>query len=206
MFCKNCGHDITPSEMHCAFCANPSGFPEGMNGDSKLSVVRDAEEIVGEIVSEATISTGGSRKPAAKPNSDIGTASTDSPTVVFPAVSSTPKPKAEASSAYDDDYVLTPSADDGYDEDYDDNFDDNYDDGYDDYQRRPSGLPLTNRQIGIIAGVAAFVIMLIVVVLLLSKCGDDNNAVVGSSSDISSTSSEVTSSETSSGISSVGAV
>ena len=53
MLCKNCGHDITPSEKNCPFCGIPSGFPVGMNGDEKIPAVIDAEEILGDVISEA---------------------------------------------------------------------------------------------------------------------------------------------------------
>lgn len=52
MFCKNCGHDIDSSEKHCPFCGNPSGFPEGMNGDVAVPAVAEAKRIVGSIITD----------------------------------------------------------------------------------------------------------------------------------------------------------
>lgn len=55
MFCKNCGRDITPSESKCPFCAAPSGFPAGMNGDSPIPAVSDAEQIIGTAAADALL-------------------------------------------------------------------------------------------------------------------------------------------------------
>lgn len=55
MFCKNCGRDITPSESKCPFCAAPSGFPAGMNGDIPIPAVSDAESIIGTAAADALL-------------------------------------------------------------------------------------------------------------------------------------------------------
>ncbi len=58
MFCKNCGHDIAPTERHCPFCNKVSGFPEAMTGDSELLVVSQAVDIVGEIAGGSSANRG----------------------------------------------------------------------------------------------------------------------------------------------------
>ena len=200
MLCKNCGHDITPSEKHCPFCGMNSGFPVGMTGDEKIPAVIDAEDILGDVISEAAAPvaapTPAPEKPvqneaeifdqlndAAEDNgtvayvpSDEAPKTTDSPTVVFGAVT---------------DQTVAP---DRYDEDYAEEFDDDYsynnvvaptdEPDYDDYDEgyapTRGGLTLTNTQIGLISGVAAFIILLVIVILLFTQCGGGNDNDVSS--------------------------
>ncbi|MBQ2420058.1 MAG: hypothetical protein II284_01520 [Clostridia bacterium] len=201
MLCKNCGHDITPSEKHCPFCGMESGFPVGMTGDEKIPAVIDAEEILGDVISEAAAPvaapTPAPEKPvqneaeifdqlndAAEDNgtvayvpSDATTKSVDSPTVVFGAVSeqaaaSTDRYDEDYAEEFDDDYsynnVVAPTDEPDYDD---------YDEGY---APTRGGLTLTNTQIGLISGVAAFIILLIIVILLFTQCGGGNDNDVSS--------------------------
>ena len=198
MLCKNCGHDITPSEKHCPFCGMNSGFPVGMTGDEKIPAVIDAEEILGDVISEAAAPvaapTPAPKKPvqneaeifdqlndAAEDNgtvayvpSDATKKSADSPTVVFGAVSeqaaaSTDRYDEDYAEEFDDDYsynnVVAPTDEPDYDD---------YDEGY---ATTRGGLTLTNTQIGLISGVAAFIILLVIVILLFTQCGGNDNDV-----------------------------
>ena len=193
MFCKNCGHNIAPSEQICPFCAEKSGFPKGMVGDEELLAVREAKAIVGD-VSFGADSYG------------------------KPAVSSAPRKREErafadeqATTIFSIDEVNaalnTPTTADEYDE-YDD-----YDDEYYDNKKPP--FPFTNSQIMIIGG-GALIVLVLIIILLLSKCGGDDTSGTptskenetsfvssevidaGSSSSGSSTTSSDTSSATSS--------
>ena len=201
MLCKNCGHDITPSEKHCPFCGMESGFPVGMTGDEKIPSAIDAEEILGDVISEAAAPvaapTPAPEKPvqneaeifdqlndAAEDNgtvayvpSDATKKSADSPTVVFSAVSeqaaaSTDRYDEDYAEEFDDDYsynnVVAPTDEPDYDD---------YDEGY---ATTRGGLTLTNTQIGLISGVAAFIILLIIVILLFTQCGGGNDNDVSS--------------------------
>ena len=201
MLCKNCGHDITPSEKHCPFCGMNSGFPVGMTGDEKIPSAIDAEEILGDVISEAAAPvaapTPAPEKPvqneaeifdqlndAAEDNgtvayvpSDATKKSADSPTVVFGAVSeqaaaSTDRYDEDYAEEFDDDYsynnVVAPTDEPDYDD---------YDEGY---APTRGGLTLTNTQIGLISGVAAFIILLIIVILLFTQCGGGNDNDVSS--------------------------
>ena len=206
MLCKNCGHDITPSEKHCPFCGMNSGFPVGMTGDEKIPAVIDAEEILGDVISEAAAPvaapTPAPKKPvqneaeifdqlndaaednAAEDNgtvayvpSDATKKSADSPTVVFGAVSeqaaaSTDRYDEDYAEEFDDDYSYNNVAAPTDEPDYDD-----YDEGY---APTRGGLTLTNTQIGLISGVAAFIILLIIVILLFTQCGGGNDNDVSS--------------------------
>ena len=196
MLCKNCGHDITPSEKHCPFCGMESGFPVGMTGDEKIPAVIDAEEILGDVISDvaAGAPVAAPEKPvqneaeifdqlndAAEDNgtvayvpSDATKKSADSPTVVFSAVS---EQAAASTDRYDEDYAEELDDDYSYNNvvaptdepDYDD-----YDEGY---ATTRGGLTLTNTQIGLISGVAAFIILLVIVILLFTQCGGNDNDV-----------------------------
>lgn len=201
MLCKNCGHDITPSEKHCPFCGMESGFPVGMTGDEKIPSAIDAEEILGDVISEAAAPvaapTPAPEKPvqneaeifdqlndAAEDNgtvayapSDATKKSADSPTVVFGAVSeqaaaSTDRYDEDYAEEFDDDYsynnVVAPTDEPDYDD---------YDEGY---APTRGGLTLTNTQIGLISGVAAFIILLVIVILLFTQCGGGNDNDVSS--------------------------
>ena len=199
MLCKNCGHDITPSEKHCPFCGMNSGFPVGMTGDEKIPAVIDAEEILGDVISDvaAGAPVAAPKKPvqneaeifdqlndAAEDNgtvayvpSDATKKSADSPTVVFGAVSeqaaaSTDRYDEDYAEEFDDDYsynnVVAPTDEPDYDD---------YDEGY---ATTRGGLTLTNTQIGLISGVAAFIILLIIVILLFTQCGGGNDNDVSS--------------------------
>lgn len=197
MLCKNCGHDITPSEKHCPFCGMNSGFPVGMTGDEKIPAVIDAEEILGDVISEAAAPvaapTPAPKKPVTnepavydQPDDDSTVAyvptneapkTTDSPTVVFGAVSeqaaaSTDRYDEDYAEEFDDDYsynnVVAPTDEPDYDD---------YDDGY---ATTRGGLTLTNTQIGLISGVAAFIILLVIVILLFTQCGGGNDNDVSS--------------------------
>ncbi|MBQ1283879.1 MAG: hypothetical protein IIY18_02635, partial [Clostridia bacterium] len=174
MLCKNCGHDITPSEKHCPFCGMESGFPVGMTGDEKIPAVIDAEEILGDVISEAAAPVAAPTPAPEKPvqneaeifdqlndaAEDNGTVAyvptneapktTDSPTVVFGAVSehaaaSTDRYDEDYAEEFDDDYsynnVVAPTDEPDYDD---------YDEGY---ATTRGGLTLTNTQIGLISGV-----------------------------------------------------
>ncbi len=210
MLCKNCGHDITPSEKNCPFCGIPSGFPVGMNGDEKIPAVIDAEEILGDVISEAAapVRAAAPKKPVTnepavydQPDDDGTVAfvptneapkTTDSPTVVFGAVTDQ---TVAPDDGFDDDYsydnVVTPSEE----PDYDDRYDRNYGEAY---APKRGGLTLTNTQIGLISGVAAFIILLIIVILMFSKCGGGNDNDVSSDNLGSSSSNVATSSDISS--------
>ena len=203
MLCKNCGHDITPSEKHCPFCGMNSGFPVGMTGDEKIPAVIDAEEILGEVISDVAAGapvaapTPAPEKPVqneaeifdqlndfAEDNgtvayvpSDATKKSADSPTVVFGAVSeqaaaSTDRYDEDYAEEFDDDYsynnVVAPTDEPDYDD---------YDEGY---APTRGGLTLTNTQIGLISGVAAFIILLVIVILLFTQCGGGNDNDVSS--------------------------
>ncbi|MBQ5598001.1 MAG: hypothetical protein IIU66_05905 [Clostridia bacterium] len=199
MLCKNCGHDITPSEKHCPFCGMNSGFPVGMTGDEKIPSAIDAEEILGDVISDvaAGAPVAAPEKPvqneaeifdqlndAAEDNgtvayvpSDATKKSVDSPTVVFGAVSeqaaaSTDRYDEDYAEEFDDDYsynnVVAPTDEPDYDD---------YDEGY---ATTRGGLTLTNTQIGLISGVAAFIILLIIVILLFTQCGGGNDNDVSS--------------------------
>ncbi|MBQ5902146.1 MAG: hypothetical protein IIW83_02725 [Clostridia bacterium] len=199
MLCKNCGHDITPSEKHCPFCGMNSGFPVGMTGDEKIPSAIDAEEILGDVISDVAAGA-----PVAAPKNpvqneaeifdqlndaaeDNGTVAyvptneapktTDSPTVVFGAVSehaaaSTDRYDEDYAEEFDDDYsynnVVAPTDEPDYDD---------YDEGY---ATTRGGLTLTNTQIGLISGVAAFIILLVIVILLFTQCGGGNDNDVSS--------------------------
>ena len=194
MLCKNCGHDITPSEKHCPFCGMESGFPVGMTGDEKIPSAIDAEEILGDVISEAAAPVAAPKKPvqneaeifdqlndAAEDDgtvayvpSDATKKSADSPTVVFSAVSeqaaaSTDRYDEDYAEEFDDDYsynnVVAPTDEPDYDD---------YDEGY---APTRGGLTLTNTQIGLISGVAAFIILLVIVILLFTQCGGNDNDV-----------------------------
>ena len=210
MLCKNCGHDITPSEKNCPFCGIPSGFPVGMNGDEKIPAVIDAEEILGDVISEAAapVRAAAPKKPVTNEPAvydqpdDNGTVAyvptneapktTDSPTVVFGAVTDQ---TVAPDDGFDDDYsydnVVTPSEE----PDYDDRYDRNYGEAY---APKRGGLTLTNTQIGLVSGVAAFIILLIIVILMFSKCGGGNDNDVSSDNLGSSSSNVATSSDISS--------
>ena len=201
MLCKNCGHDITPSEKHCPFCGMNSGFPVGMTGDEKIPAVIDAEEILGDVISEAAAPVAAPTPAPEKPvqneaeifdqlndfaedngtvayvPSDATKKSADSPTVVFGAVSeqaaaSTDRYDEDYAEEFDDDYsynnVVAPTDEPDYDD---------YDEGY---APTRGGLTLTNTQIGLISGVAAFIILLIIVILLFTQCGGGNDNDVSS--------------------------
>ena len=199
MLCKNCGHDITPSEKHCPFCGMNSGFPVGMTGDEKIPSAIDAEEILGDVISDvaAGAPVAAPKKPvqneaeifdqlndAAEDNgtvayvpSDATKKSVDSPTVVFGAVSeqaaaSTDRYDEDYAEEFDDDYsynnVVAPTDEPDYDD---------YDEGY---APTRGGLTLTNTQIGLISGVAAFIILLVIVILLFTQCGGGNDNDVSS--------------------------
>ena len=201
MLCKNCGHDITPSEKHCPFCGMESGFPVGMTGDEKIPAVIDAEEILGDVISEAAAPVAAPTPAPEKPvqneaeifdqlndfaedngtvayvPSDATKKSADSPTVVFGAVSeqaaaSTDRYDEDYAEEFDDDYsynnVVAPTDEPDYDD---------YDEGY---ATTRGGLTLTNTQIGLISGVAAFIILLIIVILLFTQCGGGNDNDVSS--------------------------
>ena len=203
MLCKNCGHDITPSEKHCPFCGMESGFPVGMTGDETIPAVIDAEDILGEVISDVAegapvaAPTPAPEKPvqneaeifdqlndAAEDNgtvayvpSDATKKSVDSPTVVFGAVSeqaaaSTDRYDEDYAEEFDDDYsynnVVAPTDEPDYDD---------YDEGY---APTRGGLTLTNTQIGLISGVAAFIILLVIVILLFTQCGGGNDNDVSS--------------------------
>lgn len=200
MLCKNCGHDITPSEKHCPFCGMNSGFPVGMTGDEKIPAVIDAEEILGDVISDvaAGAPVAAPKKPvqneaeifdqpednAAEDNgtvayvpSDATKKSADSPTVVFGAVSeqaaaSTDRYDEDYAEEFDDDYSYNNVAAPTDEPDYDD-----YDEGY---ATTRGGLTLTNTQIGLISGVAAFIILLVIVILLFTQCGGGNDNDVSS--------------------------
>ena len=200
MLCKNCGHDITPSEKHCPFCGMESGFPVGMTGDEKIPAVIDAEEILGDVISDAAAPVAAPVPSAAPKNpvqnnakifdqpednaaddgtvayvpSDATKKSADSPTVVFGAVSeqaaaSTDRYDEDYAEEFDDDYsynnVVAPTDEPDYDD---------YDEGY---APTRGGLTLTNTQIGLISGVAAFIILLVIVILLFTQCGGNDNDV-----------------------------
>ena len=200
MLCKNCGHDITPSEKHCPFCGMESGFPVGMTGDEKIPAVIDAEEILGDVMSEAAAPVAAPTPAPEKPvqneaeifdqlndaaddgtvayvPSDATKKSVDSPTVVFGAVSeqaaaSTDRYDEDYAEEFDDDYsynnVVAPTDEPDYDD---------YDEGY---ATTRGGLTLTNTQIGLISGVAAFIILLVIVILLFTQCGGGNDNDVSS--------------------------
>ena len=203
MLCKNCGHDITPSEKNCPFCGMKSGFPVGMTGDEKIPSAIDAEEILGDVISDVAAGapvaapTPAPEKPvqneaeifdqlndAAEDNgtvayvpSDATKKSVDSPTVVFGAVSeqaaaSTDRYDEDYAEEFDDDYsynnVVAPTDEPDYDD---------YDEGY---APTRGGLTLTNTQIGLISGVAAFIILLVIVILLFTQCGGGNDNDVSS--------------------------
>ena len=199
MLCKNCGHDITPSEKHCPFCGMNSGFPVGMTGDEKIPSAIDAEEILGDVISDvaAGAPVAAPKKPVqneaeifdqindfAEDNgtvayvpSDATKKSADSPTVVFGAVSeqaaaSTDRYDEDYAEEFDDDYsynnVVAPTDEPDYDD---------YDEGY---APTRGGLTLTNTQIGLISGVAAFIILLVIVILLFTQCGGGNDNDVSS--------------------------
>lgn len=188
MFCKNCGHNIAPSEKVCPFCAENSGFPKGMTGDAELLAVKDAKNILGDISLDANSYGSTSAAPAPrvrKVEDNRDSFSNDNPTTVFSVGEvNAALNNSKAADAYDE-----------YDE-YDD-FDDEYDDYYENGGKKP--FPFTNNQIMIIGG-GLLIVIILVIILLFSKCGNEGVYTAPSSSETetSATSSEVSSQETSS--------
>ena len=188
MFCKNCGHNIAPSEKVCPFCAENSGFPRGMTGDAELLAVKEAKNILGDISLDANSYGNTSAAPAPrvrKVEDNRDSFSNDNPTTVFSVGEvNAALNNSKAADAYDE-----------YDE-YDD-FDDEYDDYYENGGKKP--FPFTNNQIMIIGG-GILVVIILVIILLFSKCGNEGVYTAPSSSETetSATSSEVSSQETSS--------
>ena len=188
MFCKNCGHNIAPSEKVCPFCAEKSGFPRGMTGDTELLAVREANSILGDISLDANSYGNASAAPAPrvkKAEINRDTFSNDNPTTVFSV--------SEVNAAINNSKV-----NDSYDE-YDeyDNFDDEYDEYYENGGKKP--LPFTNNQIMIIGG-GVLIVIILIIILLFSKCGNEGVYTAPSSSETetSTASTEVSSQETSS--------
>ena len=188
MFCKNCGHNIAPSEKVCPFCAERSGFPRGMTGDTELLAVREANSILGDISLDANSYGNASAAPAPrvkKAEINRDTFSNDNPTTVFSV--------SEVNAAINNSKV-----NDSYDE-YDeyDNFDDEYDEYYENDGKKP--LPFTNNQIMIIGG-GVLIVIILIIILLFSKCGNEGVYTAPSSSETetSTASTEVSSQETSS--------
>ncbi len=205
MLCKSCGHDIASSEKHCPFCGNVTGFPSGMNGNTPLSAVLDAERIV-EGVAELSVRA---KVPAARdydgdevrvfetapPKSaninaqetivfdaitDVKAVSQE--TVVFDAVSANNIHNAQADyDDYNDGYVLSAGGE------YEDDAAagaaiasryanaENNNYGADRNRTGKGALPLSNKQIATVAAIAGLAIVLIVVIVLLVKCGSGND-------------------------------
>ena len=189
MFCKNCGHNIAPSEQVCPFCAEKSGFPKGMVGESELLPIKEAKDMIGDVSLSADSYGDAPVTPAPRKN-DVSArrpVSDDQPTTVFSVseVNKALNKNAAVNGEYND-----------YDEYYDDEY---YDDEYYDGAKK-APLPFTQRQI-MIGGGAILVVLLIIILLLLSKCGNDGSTLPSSSTEdtaVTSSENEVSSQPTSS--------
>lgn len=189
MFCKNCGHNIAPSEQVCPFCAEKSGFPKGMVGESELLPIKEAKDMIGDVSLSADSYGEAPVTPAPRKN-DVSArrpVSDDQPTTVFSV--------SEVNKALNKNAALNGEYND-YDEYYDDEY---YDDEYYDGAKK-APLPFTQRQI-MIGGGAILVVLLIIILLLLSKCGNDGSTLPSSSTGdtaVTSSENEVSSQPTSS--------